>query len=59
MIVQLDGFRELLELGDEIARRGQQPPQPNEGTHDLDINLCGEARVKHAGEHRHALLGEH
>ena len=57
-IVQLNRLGQLLELRHEFARRGEEPAETDERPHDLDVHPHGGRRTQHAGEHRHALLGE-
>src|SRR5262245_60307150 len=42
LVMHLDGFNQLPELGDEITWRGQQPAEPDEGSHDFDVYADGQ-----------------
>ena len=58
LIVQLHRVGQLLQLSDQFAGRGQQPPQSREGTHDLNVGFNGDLRIQHTGQHSNAVFSE-
>ena len=56
--VQLNGLCQARKLLDQLARRGHQASEPDEGPHDLDIDPHCNGRTEDAGEHGHAMFGE-
>jgi hypothetical protein len=59
IVVQLDGFVESPELLDQFAGGAHQAAHLHEGAHDLDVHLHGGGRSQYAGQHGHAVFGEH
>ena len=62
---RFDGLVVAFELAFQFGKlagqgfiRGEQPAQTHKRTHDGDIDLHGSSAPQHAGQHRHALLGE-
>ena len=51
-------FLEPVEAPHEVRAARDHLPQPDERSHDLHVDLHGAPAAKHAGQHRHALLGE-
>ena len=50
LVVQLNGLCQARKLLDQLARRGHQASEPDEGPHDLDIDPHCNGRTEDAGE---------
>jgi hypothetical protein len=51
-------FLQLRQAFGELLVDAEQLPKPDEGPHDLDVDLHGPWASQNAGKHGHPLLGE-
>jgi len=54
IVLLFQGFQ----LAGQFGVRRHDLPKPHERPHDLDVHPDRRRAAEHAGEHRHALLGE-